>query len=691
MQCLQVYVTQWNQIIDDYGDGTQFRAWGRTSSGERVCIHVSGFTPFLYIEPNIGIQSTLQYILKEHARLPTAITPVRLPKLYYANVTPEGERVTYDMARCHFSTNIDFRYIANVFERKRVPVNPPRTYLVHEFNVAPLLQYLCQQKLMTVGWHEFTGFARSLDARDTLADIELDCLATSCTRCTTDMPAPPLSIWSFDIETYSSVHNRMPIATNPDDTIIQISLVADSESHLLHIGPPLVIPGTTVHSFTTESDMLVGFAAHIHKLRPDLLLGYNILGFDFKYIIERCQLLRCFKALQLCGLHKYNRADVQQIKWSSSAFRNQEFVFVPLEGIVIVDLLPIIRRDYSCNSYRLDSVAKQFLGSTEGKDDVSPAFMFAAWKSQSAAQLTAVGAYCVHDSVLVLRLFDTLQILTIMTEMAILSYINMFDIYARGQQLRVFSQIYQFCFQRIVVDRDHISREDGYAGARVFDPEPGIYENVVSFDFNSLYPTTIIASNICFSTCALDDAPHITDDQCYVLEWEDHVGCAHDTKLCRKKYLATLPAGEKSALRREREELAKYKPAQIICATRRFRFVKTLEGVVPTIIKHLLAKRKETKTAMKQFRPGTLEYTVLNARQTAFKLSANSMYGFFGVTRGYLPFMPAAMSITYLGRQNVLKAAQLITTVYGGHLIYGDTDSVYATFARITSIAELWD
>lgn len=667
MQSLDVYITQWNCFTRDYTIGTEFRAWGKTADNLRVCIHISSFKPWLYIEPDDNVAITFQRLFqREPWRMPVETRFVTMPKLYYANIDENGQRVTSNMAQCFFSTNTDFRYIKGVFERRQC--------LVHESNVPPLLQFMTACQLKSVGWHGFTGFVRPSERQETLADIEIDCLFSSCR--VAEGPQIQFSIWSFDIEVYSSVPKRMPRADVPLDQIIQISLVSASEKILLYCGPQLP---SGIHC-ATETDLLIAFGAKIKQIKPDFLLGYNILGFDFRYMIDRCKLNKCFKVMQLAGYHKSEKPEVVSIKWSSSAYRNQEFTFVPFEGIVFIDLLPIIRRDYKLNSYKLDAVVKNFLGADQGKDDMPPAKIFAAWDAKDVTALAAVGKYCIHDSQLVLDLFDRLQILPALIEMADVCSVALFDILVRGQQLKVFSQIYKFCYRKMVIDRDSEKTEEGYAGARVFDPKPGIYENVVSFDFNSLYPSTIISSNICFSTCV---PPGVSPDpsKCYTFEWEDHIGCMHDPKIIRKLELAQL----KGQFRREREELARYKPKYVMCTKRKFSFYKTIEGVIPVIIKSLLDKRAQAKKQMKVAQG--LEYSVLNARQLALKISANSMYGFFGVSVGYLPFMPAAMTITYLGRQNVLKAADLITRLYGGELVYGDTDSVYATFP---GRADLW-
>lgn len=636
----------------------------------------------------------MREVLHDDVRMPVAIAAVLRSKFYYANVDESGNRTKYEMARCKFTTNLDFRYIVGCMERRRISntYNAPR-YKVHEASVSPLLQFICENDLRTVGWHRFTGFVRDTERNETWANFEMDVNWKSCllAQDLQQTPPPPLESWSFDLEVYSSVSNRMPVASNPSDKIIQISLVSDTREYLLHIGVELELPNKQCIWFATETEMIIGFVELCRKLAPDFLLGYNILGFDIKYLIERAQLLHCFKSVQKWGLHKTARGESQTIKWSSSAYKCIELTFVPLEGIVLVDMLFIIRRDYKFANYRLDTVVKELLDPQAGKDEVTPLEIFRSWESQDVARLAKVGAYCLHDSRLVLDLYTKLLMLTTLSEMASICFVNIFDLYTRGQQLKVFAQIYKHCCGSIVIDKDSVDRPGGYAGAHVVDPKPGIYTFAVSMDFQSLYPSIIQGYNICPSTCVADHVPNnISDDKCHVLEWEDHVGCTHDPKIARRAELTlckTLTMEEK----RERKELVKYKPKHILCAPRRFRFVRDLEGVIPVIIRKLLVARKAVKTQMKQCVTNSFEYNVLNARQTALKLSANSMYGFFGTSTGYLPFIPAAMAITYLGRISVLKAVRLITQVYGGELIYGDTDSVYASFPSISGVKPLWD
>jgi DNA polymerase elongation subunit (family B) len=66
------------------------------------------------------------------------------------------------------------------------------------------------------------------------------------------------------------------------------------------------------------------------------------------------------------------------------------------------------------------------------------------------------------------------------------------------------------------------------------------------------------------------------------------------------------------------------------------------------------------------------------------------MYGALGVKRGYLPLMPGAMCVTYMGRTNIQKVSRDIQELHQGKLIYGDTDSNYVCFPHLTTAQETW-
>jgi DNA polymerase delta subunit 1 len=111
------------------------------------------------------------------------------------------------------------------------------------------------------------------------------------------------------------------------------------------------------------------------------------------------------------------------------------------------------------------------------------------------------------------------------------------------------------------------------------------------------------------------------------------------------------------------------------------------KGILPEILEELLTARKRAKADLKEAKD-PLEKAVLDGRQLALKISANSVYGFTGATVGQLPCLEISSSVTSYGRQMIEQTKKLVedkfTTLggyqYNAEVIYGDTDSVMVQF-----------
>ncbi len=90
-------------------------------------------------------------------------------------------------------------------------------------------------------------------------------------------------------------------------------------------------------------------------------------------------------------------------------------------------------------------------------------------------------------------------------------------------------------------------------------------------------------------------------------------------------------------------------------------FVKThkRKGLLPEILENLLKARKNAKAMMK-VETDPFRYKVLDGRQLALKISANSVYGFTGAQVGKLPCLEISQSVTAFGRQMIEKTKQLV-------------------------------
>lgn len=762
---------------------TYFRAYGMDNNGKNVCLHITDFLPYAYIELPTKSEWTESMINKVKIKITQisqsrGFSPAKMEfemkrKYYYAHLDSNMKDILFPFIKCHFYIKSHASYVANILKRGKQYIDGlgQTMLLVHETEAKPFLQMSCERNIFPAGWLDFSGDLIPTEEKTTFCDLEYNVNYRNLSRSArNDIPMP--KILSFDIEVYSSNPTMMPRPYIDADKIFQISCVLNYQidgysKFLLSLGSPEMSSSskdTQVLKFEHECDLITGFANFMHKAKPNCLIGYNILGFDFQYMIDRANnnSVNCFDELTKLGMHKFDPAEVTEIKWSSSAYKNQEFKYLAIEGILILDFLPIVRRDFKLTDYKLKTVSTHFLKET--KDDLTPQEIFQLYElgieEKKSLGLGRIGKYCIQDSLLVLNLMNKLQTWSSLVEMSKICQVQLFDLYTKGQQLKVYSQIYDYGMKNnIVIDKKEVSTGDAYAGAYVFDPEPGLYYNVVPFDFASLYPSIIIAKNICHSTCVIDDT--IPDSLCTVIEFEDHIGCSHDKKIIRrceltekiekkreeiklltekkKDRLLSLKKLKKSPtskfclptpeelinresllnenikcicnnihelkeslhhLTKEKTTLVGYKPKNTICKSRRFRFIKGRKGVIPIIIQNLLDARKAAKNTMKiinekinqlknqgspqaEIKSLQIDLTVLDLRQNALKVSANSMYGFFGVRAGYLPFMPAAMSITYIARMSIRKVADFITENYNGKLVYGDTDSNYITFPHI--------
>lgn len=119
---------------------------------------------------------------------------------------------------------------------------------------------------------------------------------------------------------------------------------------------------------------------------------------------------------------------------------------------------------------------------------------------EAKTKFTSVISYCIQDSVLVLELFEKLNMwISLMTFSSVVG-VTMSDIFSRGQQIRCQSQIYDECAIRNIVIDSRPKKLMHYSGAFVAKPLVGRHDNIIGLDFNSLYPNIIIAFNICYTT-----------------------------------------------------------------------------------------------------------------------------------------------------------------------------------------------
>lgn len=634
---MDLFIYQW--LVEDENEGIIIRGFGLNKKNENVCIHVKNFKPWISLEVK---NQTLNKInvkseLKRYVRDDFILDDFKYKsKLYFDH----GDK-KFKVFPLYFYTiksrKMNYYILQKVKEKLK--------FRIHEHEASPLLQFLCNYSLPSVGWVRITKVNSTLKNTFTRFSKEYSIDCTSLENVPTETSVPEMTCLSFDLETYSSDETKHPNSLIKEDAIFQIGVSISKrkvkEKNILFTlsKTQFKLKNGEVRCFEKESQLLDSFCEFIKEENPHILMGYNIFGFDIPYLYHRCA--RHSIPIKTIGMSKDEKriAEYKEIRWSSSAYSVQEFHFLDLEGRILIDLLPIVRRDYKLSNYKLKTVGSYFLGET--KDPVTVKDIFEAYRlgflGGNIKKLLRCGKYCIQDARLVLLLYHKIQTWIGLLEMARICNVGIMTLYTQGQQIKVFSQVYRKCFhENRLVDSFHsleipsnISfKFDNYCGAYVFPPIPGKYKWVIPFDFTSLYPTTIIAYNIDYSTLVTDE--NFPDELCNIVRWKEN-----DTE---------------------------YK----------FRFRKEPKGVIPSLLQSLLDQRNITKKLLKSTKDDVLK-TVLDKRQLAYKISANSMYGAMGVQRGYLPFLPGAMCTTAKGRESIQKAADYVQKKHSGKIIYGDS------------------
>ena len=451
----------------------------------------------------------------------------------------------------------------------------------------------------------------------------------------------PLRILSFDIEC-AGRPGIFPEAEK--DPVIQIA------NHVTCQGDtkPIVknvftlkecapISGAQVLSFNTEAEMLTAWHKFVIETDPDMVTGYNIVNFDLPYLLNRAAALK-ISSFPYLGRVKGVRSMAKDKMFQSKQVGTRESKEINIEGRVQFDVMQVLQRDYKLSSYSLNAVCAHFLG--EQKEDVHHSII-TDLQNGSPETRRRLAVYCLKDAYLPQRLLQKLMCVINYVEMARVTGVPLSYLLTRGQQIKVMSQLYRKTKTvglLLPVQARKGQEGEKFEGATVIDPVKGFYkEPIATLDFASLYPSIMMAHNLCYST------------------------------LVRRADLSKLPE----------DAYAKSPTGDV--------FVKTAthKGILPQILEELLAARKNAKKLMKNEKD-PFKYAVYDGRQLALKVSANSVYGFTGAQVGQLPCLEISSTVTGYGRQMIESTKAQVEAHYcvangyehDAQVIYGDTDSV---------------
>jgi DNA polymerase elongation subunit (family B) len=516
------------------------------------------------------------------------------------------------------------------------------------------------------------------------------------------------------------------------DPIIQIGLTAhcygDRECtyrHIITLNSCAPIDGADITQCRDESELLLAFRDVLVKLDPDVITGYNILGFDMAYLVDRAEELNVKEALLMIGRFKEHCSTFQVKTLSSSALGDNILKFIDMEGRVIIDVMKVVQRDHRLDSYKLDNVANHFLKMS--KHDVSPNDIFRMYLG-SAEDRKVIAEYCLQDCALCNKLIMKLEILANNIGMSNVCSVPLSYIFMRGQGIKIFSLVAKQCREDKVCIPTLYHRqnnnapgeaeeEDGYEGAIVLEPKVGMYlqDPISVLDYASLYPSSMISENLSHDMIVLEpkydnlagvDYLDITYD---VYEGIGDKKVKTGEKSCRyvqpkngekgiipRILLKLLKARKDTRKKIEYETLVlddNTLVSGLVSAAgdnREAYHIRRIDGSDDTIDASRVTKRHPTYDEFQR--------AVLDGLQNAYKVTANSLYGQCGAKTSPIYMKEIAASTTAVGRKMITTARDYILSNYeGAEIIYGDTDSIFIKFAvdkdqeKKQVIKQAWD
>lgn len=509
------------------------------------------------------------------------------------------------------------------------------------------------------------------------------------------------------------------------------------------------IENTIIETYNTEKEVLLAWRDIIQNENPDIIIGYNIFGFDYEFMFRRAEENNCIEEFlklsrnidEVCanydddsGRYKMEENSIQ------IASGQHDLKFIKMNGRLQVDLYNYYRREVNLTSYKLDYVAGYFIGdfvkniehdinnnlsviktsnmtgllvgsyihfeeishsvdyyedgakfivididksnckftidkivnpdSTKkirwclAKDDVTPKDIFRMTNGTSEDR-SVIAKYCIQDCNLVHYLFNKSDILTGFIEMAKICSVPINFLVMRGQGIKLTSFIAKKCREKRtlmpVIEKGN--KDEGYEGATVLEPKCDLYLDnpVACVDYASLYPSSMISENLSHDSKVWTKEYDLANNLIEEIGEKDENGNFIYDNLPNYQYVDCIYDTYRYHRKNPKAAAQKIKCGYKIC-----RFAQFPEGkaIMPSILEELLKARKDTRKLI-PLQSDEFMKQVLDQRQLAYKVTANSLYGGCGAKTSTFYEIDVAASTTATGRKLLTYAKRIIEECYG--------------------------
>uniref|UniRef100_A0A8C7GGW9 DNA polymerase zeta catalytic subunit n=1 Tax=Oncorhynchus kisutch TaxID=8019 RepID=A0A8C7GGW9_ONCKI len=451
-----------------------------------------------------------------------------------------------------------------------------------------------------------------------------------------------------------------------DKTQLTGAIVVDKDCQDSGQAPLLVrsgVSGLQVTYAVDEKRLFQEVVTIMRRFDPDMLVGYEVQMRSWGYILQRAAALNfdlCQQLSRVPGDAKENRFAAERDEYGADTMTEIHII-----GRIVINLWRIMKTEVTLNNYSFENVAFHVL---HQRFPLYSPRTLSDWFDHN----TDLHRWKMVDHY-VSRLGGTMQLLQQhdiigrTSELARVFGIQFYHVLTRGSQYRVESMMLRVAKPMNYIPvtpsmQQRAQQRVPQCIPLVMEPESRFYSNsMVVLDFQSLYPSIVIAYNYCYSTCLGHVESMGTPD-------EFKFGC--------------------TSLRVPPELLYQLRN-DITISPNGIAFVKPTvrKGVLPSMLDEILNTRFMVKRSMKTYKQDKALMRLLDARQLGLKLIANVTFGYTAAHySGRMPSVEVGDSIVHKARETLERAIKLVndTKKWGAHVVYGDTDSMFVLLKGAT-------
>ena len=483
-----------------------------------------------------------------------------------------------------------------------------------------------------------------------------------------DNPSTGHKVMFFDIEV--SMENGIPTVVDPNNEITSIALYdsAIQEYSVLvldksGVNTNYTKDGVVVNFYRSELDLLYAFLDLYEQIGPTIITGWNSDQFDVPYLYNRIR--------QQCGNNTAGRmSPIGKMKWSNFRKKYQ------IAGVSALDYLDLYKKfTYSQQpNYRLDSIGRLELnmGKIEYEGSLDELFR---------NDINKFIEYNLQDVRIIVELDKKLKLIELVRGICHIGHVQYEDYCYSSKFLEGTIVTYLHRKGIIVTNKPAGGREmmdqrmendeEGFSGAYVKEPVPGLYDWIYSLDLQSLYPSIIMSLNI---------SPETKIG--FVTNWDvqKHINEQIHEYLIRGTH-------DDEVVRLPRDKFLKYmNNEKLMISSNGVLYNGNGMGIIPEVLDKWFAERVEYKNLMKKHKnEGNAELAEFyDRRQHIQKIFLNSLYGVLGLPIFRFFDIDNALAVTASGQDVIKNSAKFVNELYTSktgqqedYCTYIDTDSLY--------------